>query len=169
MTYLINCLCNHSAETINAIAARKPVVRRQLQEAWNLAYSWVREEPSIHHVAMPWQILLSAISVCLVWGWIDVAGMFALSWGSLLRVGEFLQATRRDLLLPVDTNYTNQFALLALKEPKTRFTAARHQAAKLDVPDYCCVWSTLPFPGFVPLKSCGPNQAKPCAYVSSRS
>lgn len=126
---------NHYAETINAIAARKPVVRRQLQEAWNLAYSWVREEPSIHHVAMPWQILLSAISVCLVWGWVDVAGMFALTWGSLLRVGEFLQATRRDLLLPVDTNYTNQFALLALKEPKTRFTAARHQSAKLDVPD----------------------------------
>ena len=64
-----------------------------------------------------------------------MAGMLALSWGALLRVGEFLSATRRDLLLPVDTNFTNRFALLALREPKTRFTAARHQSAKLDIPD----------------------------------
>ena len=126
---------NHFAETINAIAARKPVIRRQLQEAWNLAFAWVREEPSTHHIAMPLQVLVSAITICLIWGWLDMAGMLALSWGALLRVGEFLQATRGDLLLPCDTNYTNPFALLALREPKTRFTAARHQSAKLDVPD----------------------------------
>ena len=46
-----------------------------------------------------------------------------------------MQATRRDLLLPCDTGFTHKFALLALREPKTRFTAARHQSAKLDVPD----------------------------------
>ena len=126
---------NHFAETINAVAARKPVIRRQLQEAWNLAFAWQRDEPSIHHIAMPWQILLGSITICFFWGWLDVAGMLALSWGSLLRVGEFLQATRRDLLLPVDTQYTNKFALLSLREPKTRFTAARHQSAKLDIPD----------------------------------
>ena len=126
---------NHFAETINAVASLKPAVRRQLQEAWNLAFAWQRDEPSVHHIAMPWQILLGAISTCFFWGWLDMAGMLALSWGALLRVGEFLQATRRDLLLPVDTNYTNKFALLALREPKTRFTAARHQSAKLDIPD----------------------------------
>ena len=126
---------NHYAETINAIAAKKPALRRQLQEAWNLAFSWVRDEPSAHHIAMPWQVLLACISVCLTWGWLDVAGMLALSWGAVLRVGEFLQAMRKDLLLPCDTNFTNNFALLSLKEPKTRFTAARHQSAKLDIPD----------------------------------
>eukprot|EP00435_Cladocopium_sp_Y103_P038149 s1304_g10.t1 len=61
--------------------------------------------------------------------------MLALTWGALLRVGEFTGALRRDLLLPCDTGYTNNFALLALREPKTRFTAARHQCAKLDIPD----------------------------------
>ena len=65
--------------------------------------------------------------------------MLALCWGSLLRVGEFLAATRADLLLPADTQYTNNFALLSLKEPKTRFTAARHQCAKLDIPDLLLV------------------------------
>ena len=126
---------NHYAETINSIASKRPAIRRQLQEAWNLAYAWVRDEPSTHHLAMPWQVLLSTLSVCFLWGWMDLAGMLALTWGALLRVGEFLQATRSDLLLPVDTQYTNNFALLSLREPKTRFTAARHQSAKLDIPD----------------------------------
>lgn len=77
---------NHYAETLNAIASWKPAIRRQLQEAWNLAFAWVRDEPSVHHIAMPWQILLAAITVCLSWGWLDVAGMFALTWGALFRV-----------------------------------------------------------------------------------
>ena len=80
-------------------------------------------------------LLENHVSVCLTWGWLDMAGMMALSWGALLQVGEFTQATRADLLLPVNTGFTNQFALLALKEPKTRFTIARHQTAKLDIPD----------------------------------
>ena len=84
---------------------------------------------------MPWQILLAALTVCFSWGWLDMAGMLALMWGALLRVGEFTQAMRSDLLLPVDTGFTNQFALLSLQEPKTRFTTARHQTAKLDIPD----------------------------------
>eukprot|EP00435_Cladocopium_sp_Y103_P013731 s39_g3.t1 len=133
--YMVGRPYNHYAETINAITAKKLVIRRQMQEAWNFAFAWVREEPPVHHVAMPWQVLLACISTCLVWGWVDMAGMFALTWGSLLRVGEFTGALRRDLLLPCDTNNTNSFALLSLREPKTRFTAARHQCAKLDIPD----------------------------------
>ena len=126
---------NHYAETINAVAPKRPAVKRLLQEAWNLAFAWVRDEPPVHHIALPWQILLAAITVSLSWGWLDMAGMMALSWGALLRVGEFTQAFRADLLLPIDTGFTNNFALLSLKEPKTRFTTARHQTAKLDIPD----------------------------------
>ena len=126
---------NHYAETINAIGALKPAIRRQLQGAWDFAYGWVRDEPPSHHRAMPWQILLALITTALSWGWVRVAGMMALTWGSLLRVGEFCAAVRGDLLLPEDTNFTNRFSLLAIREPKTRFSAARHQSAKLDVGD----------------------------------
>ena len=94
------------------------------EEAWNLAFALVWDELNAHHVAMPWQI-----TTCLIRGWLDVAGMFALTWGALLRVGEFRNATRKDFLLPRDTNFTNSFVLLSLKEPKTRLTAARHQCA----------------------------------------
>ena len=44
-------------------------------------------------------------------------------------------AVRRDLLLPSDTLRSNDFCLLGLSEPKTRFVAARHQTAKLDIGD----------------------------------
>ena len=70
--YAVGRPYGHYAETINGLASRKPAIRRQLQEAWNLAYSWMRDEPSAHHVAMPWQILLSAITVCIAWGWIEM-------------------------------------------------------------------------------------------------
>ena len=64
-----------------------------------------------------------------------MAGLLALGWGSLLRTSEITGAVRKDLLLPIDTLGTNNFALLSLLEPKTRFVAARHQSAKLDIPD----------------------------------
>ena len=53
----------------------------------------------------------------------------------MLRPGEFLAATRSDLLLPKDVGDTISFAILSIREPKTRNVAARHQAARLDIPD----------------------------------
>ena len=123
------------AETINMLTSKKPVLRRQLQEAWDLAFSWVQAEPSAHHVAMPWQALLSLLSVALMWGWTDVVGCIALGWGALLRAGEILGAKRRDLVLPRGVDETIAYALLAIHEPKTSHTGPRHQAAKLDAPD----------------------------------
>ena len=126
---------NHFSETINAIASWKPQLRRALQGAWDLAYSWVKSEPSTHHTAMSPQVLMSCISVCLIWGWVRLAGCLALTWGGLLRAGELLQARRQDLQLPSDLAGSVPFALLSIKEPKTRHTTARHQCAKLDIPD----------------------------------
>lgn len=58
---------NHYAETINAIGAKKPAIRRQLQGAWDFAYGWVRGEPPSHHRAMPWQVLLAMLTTALSW------------------------------------------------------------------------------------------------------
>ena len=125
----------HYSETINAVVSRKAILRRYLQPAWDVAYSWMRNEPPSHHTAMPWQVLLALLSTAVLWGWIREAGLLALSFGGLLRAGECLNAVRRDLLLPRDTRFSNTFILLALEEAKTRFSAARHQCAKLDSPD----------------------------------
>ena len=119
----------------NMLSSKKPVLRRRLQGAWDLAFSWVQAEPSFRHVALPWQVLLAMTTVALMWGWADVAGCLALGWGALLRAGELIAAKRGDLLLPRDVQETICFTSLAIKEPKTRHTGPRHQAAKLDKPD----------------------------------
>lgn len=117
------------------VVAKKPLLRRMLQTAWDYAFSWVKAEPISHHVAMPFQVVLACISVAIAWGWDRVAGGIALMWGGLLRAGEFLAPYRSQLILPRDVQNTVSFAFLSIQEPKTRLTAARHQVSKLDIPD----------------------------------
>ena len=96
-----------------------PSLRRLLQPAWDLAFSWQREEPPVHHTAMPWQIAIAAIAVALIYGWVDLAGVISLCWGGLARVGEVLEATRADLVLPSDIGTPDcKHALLSIRDPR---------------------------------------------------
>ena len=122
----------HYSETINAVTAARPLVRRSLQQAWDLAFIWSSYEPSEHHVAMPYQVLIALIGAAWSWGWKREASVFALAWGALLRIGEVLDASRRDLVLPSDVGNSIDYVLLKICEPKTRYRAARHQAGKLE-------------------------------------
>ena len=125
----------HFSETVNAVTCKRPLIRRSLQQVWDLAFIWGSYEPTVHHLAMPPQILTAVLAVCLVWGWVREAAIFALAWGALLRIGEIFQARRCDLILPTDVGESVSFCLLRISEPKTRFRAARHQAGKLEQPD----------------------------------
>ncbi len=126
---------SHYIECINAVVGHRPILRRNLQEAWDLGFSWVRQEPSAHHVAAPFQVVLAMLTTCLVWGWTRTAGAIAFCFGGLLRPGEMISAVRRQLLLPSDVANSVPYALMSILEPKTRFRAARHQYSKVDIPD----------------------------------
>eukprot|EP00439_Symbiodinium_sp_Y106_P084816 s629_g26.t1 len=84
---------------------------------------------------MPAPLLIAVLTCCLLWGWVTEAGIFALSWGAILRIGEATSARRRDLILPADVLYMHDHVLLSIREPKTRLRVARHQAAKLEHED----------------------------------
>ena len=129
----------HFAETINAVSARRPILRRSLQQAWDLCAMWTSFEPVEHHQAMPYQVLLAVLSTCLVWGWVKEAAIFAMCWGMLLRVGELINARRADIVFPQDVQNSIDYVLLKILEPKTRFRAARHQSSKLEPPDLIMV------------------------------
>lgn len=63
-----------------------------------------------------------------------MADMIALSWGGIARIGKAIFALRSHLVLPADDDFTTDYILLYIREPKTRFRTARHQVAKLDQP-----------------------------------
>ena len=96
---------------------------------------WCSFEPTEHHTAMPFQVLLAVLSTCLLWGWRREAGIFAMSWGALLRIGEIFHAVRGDLVFPADVQHSIDHVLIKIKDPKTRYRAARHQSSKLEQPD----------------------------------
>ena len=155
------------AETINALSAKRPALRRMLQQCWDLGYSWMRSEPPSHHVAMPVTLILSMVTLALMWGWTSVAGCLVLGYSGLLRPGEILGAFRKDLLLPRDIAFSADFALLSIREPKSRFTYARHQAAKIDSPDFLQLIETLPLGCRRTLKDYGRILHKPYVLDSN--
>eukprot|EP00435_Cladocopium_sp_Y103_P055331 s818_g18.t1 len=120
------------AETINSVAAARPQVRKQLTAAWDYAFSWISNEPFSHHPALPASILVAIMSVALLWGWRTEAAIFGLTWSGILRIGETLQATRSDLVLPRDSAPGVNYALLKIREPKTRGKHAKRQAARIE-------------------------------------
>ena len=46
--------------------------------------------------------MLAILSVALLWGWAVEEEIFGMTWAGLLRIGESLNATRADLILPDD-------------------------------------------------------------------
>ena len=123
------------AETINAVAASRPLIRKQLTGAWDLAFAWLADEPHSHHPALPVSVLLSLMTVCITWGWVTEAAIFGLTWAGLLRIGETLLAKRGDLVLPRDAAPGTKFLLLKIHMPKTRGRSAKHQSARVDPHD----------------------------------
>ncbi len=124
------------SETINAVAAARPAWKKSMTEAWDLAFAWLADEPHQHHPALPLSILLSMISVSLLWGWPLEAALLALTWAGILRIGEVLIARRADLILPDDSAPGTPYILLKIRSPKTRGRAAQHQAARVDAKDF---------------------------------
>ena len=57
------------SETINAVTAQRPVLRRQVGIAWDPAFNWVVDEPHEHHAALSRSLLLSRVALALLWGW----------------------------------------------------------------------------------------------------
>lgn len=123
------------AETINAIGTLRPIVKRQLTAAWDLAFAWLVDEPHQHHPALPLSVLLAVTALALYWGWPLEAAIFSMTWSGLLRIGEVVSAVRRDLVLPDDSAPGINYILLKIHEPKARGRGAKHQSARIEPTD----------------------------------
>ena len=149
---------NKYVETINGIATARPLLRRQMAQAWDLAFAWLQDEPHQHHPALPQSILLSMLSTALLWGWPVVAAILSMTWAGVMRIGEVVYATRRDLVLPTDSAPDIDYILVRIKEPKSRGRAARHQSARIDPSDIVSLITKV-FKGFAPSDRLWPSSA----------
>ena len=108
------------SETLNAIAARRPVFRKQIVKAWDLAYAWITDEPYAHHPAVPASILIA---------------FTALARSHENRRGACSQTKRPHLAKGWCPRV--RFCAFAdqIRQPKTRGTGPKHQAARIDPAD----------------------------------
>ena len=123
------------AETINSVAVERPIIRRGLTSAWDLAFAWLADEPHTHHPAMPLSLMAAMVVVSIYWGWPYEASVILMAWAGVMRVGEVLSAKRSDVVFPCDAAPGTSFMLISINQPKTRGRAARHQAARIDQSD----------------------------------
>ncbi len=98
---------------------------------------------------MPLSVILSVVTLSLLWGWATEGAIFAMCWAGILRIGEIVGATRSDLVLPGDGIPGMRNILFKIKEPKSRGRAARHQAARIDPVDFVVLISAV-FRNFSP-------------------
>lgn len=131
------------SETINAVTAKRPILRRQVASAWDLAFNWVVDEPHEHHAALPHSVLLSVVALSLLWGWTRESALIALAWTGVCRIGEIFAAKRGDLILPCDAAPGLTSAIFLIKAPKTRGRAARHQSTRIDPEDIVMLLSAV--------------------------
>ena len=131
------------AETINAVVTARPLLKRQVVEAWNLAYAWLVDEPYDHHPALPIGVLTALVTLALCWGWPVEAAIISMTWAGVLRIGEVMQAVRNDLVLPQDSVGGVDHILLKIHQPKTRGRSAKHQSSRIDPIDLVTLISAV--------------------------
>ena len=68
----------HFSETVNAVASLRRELRRGLGRAWDLGFSWLDAEPTLHHAAMP-AVLFAATSAA-AWSGDGLSSDRSFSW-----------------------------------------------------------------------------------------
>lgn len=110
-----------------------PILRGNMQCAWNVVSKWEELEPVEHRRPLPYAIVKAMVVMALQWSWHRVAAVILLSFHACTRPGEVLNAFRRDVVLPIDigTEAGSPCYLRILKPKPGRRGMGRTQHAKV--------------------------------------
>lgn len=118
---------------ITAIADALPHFRSQLQPAWQIDRKWQALEPGECRPVLSAPIMRSMVTTALFWNWHYWVAVSMIGYLGMLHPSEFINLSRKDLVLPRDAMINEQVLYVHIKNPKTaRF--ARRQHCKLEDP-----------------------------------
>lgn len=108
-----------------------PHMRGFLASCWQVDRKWQQHEPGECRPVVSGPIVRAATSICLLWGWHRWLGITLIGFLGMLHPAEFIQLSRRDILLPSDSFQRDGVFYVHIQHPKTsRF--ARRQHCKID-------------------------------------
>ena len=91
-----------------------------MSPAWQLISQWEEVQPVQHRQPLPEILFRAMFVVSLLLGWKRWAATLLLAFEGIARIGEVLQATRADLVLPCDScDNVLGVAFLRIRKPKT--------------------------------------------------
>lgn len=118
---------------ITAVQDALPHFRSQLQPAWQIDRKWQAMEPGECRPVLSAPIMRSMVTTALLWNWHYWVAVSVIGYLGMLHPAEFLNLSRKDLVLPRDAMINEQVLYVHIKNPKTaRF--ARRQHCKLEDP-----------------------------------
>ena len=95
-------------------------LRAFMAPAWQVISQWEEVQPLQHRQPLPEVLFRAMFVVSLLLGWKRWAATLLLAFEGIARIGEVLQATRADLVLPCDScDNVIGVAFLRIRKPKT--------------------------------------------------
>ena len=111
-----------------------PQARPIMRPAWDFVSRWERLEPLQHRPPLPEVLLRAMAAIGLSWQWERWTAITLLCFYGIARIGEALNACRRDLLTPEDALEPQGRLYLIIRSPKTRHRGARVQHIEIQGP-----------------------------------
>ena len=105
---------------ITALQRATPSLKKRLPCAWQTVSIWEAEEPLQHRTPLPLVVLRAMVALAVHSGELAWAGVLAIAFFGIGRIGEALGASRSALLLPPDLMLDEwERAFLTVISPKT--------------------------------------------------
>ena len=103
--------------TITAFQDLFPHMRNHLASAWQVDRKWQQHEPGECRPVISSPIMQAMASLCLLWNWHRWLGITLFGFLGMLHPSEFVNLTRRDILLPQDSLLTGNVFYIHIRMP----------------------------------------------------
>eukprot|EP00435_Cladocopium_sp_Y103_P030866 s2573_g7.t1 len=145
--FSVGCPLHYYRQLLAHMQREFPQLKVFMSPAWDTVSRWQLLEPTQHRVPMPEPLLRAMAALGISWKWFRWSAVLLGCFFSMTRIGEFIRAQRKDVLLPSDILEQSAVIYVKIPEPKTRRRGARVQYATIEDPEVVlflsAVWTSL--------------------------